>query len=246
MGTATAYGEVSTFDDDDDFDDYELDLTNLEELDEMEVMPVGADHLEARQAGAQQDDDDDDDDDLLLSDGSEWNEAEMVAQLVQAETRAERSKEARTATVTPALEQRHAAAGPSKSAKYMPSSSSSGNKSQPIRGSGGGSRQLNLFGEVVPHQSSQGMLLVANRAHTAAGTASQRVRDALTKQNHRLHMEAKGKRKEWDRSQPLNARKSSSATLLDDDDDGSGDWGDADDDLMSAFRQAPPPPMPDV
>lgn len=243
MGTAKAYGGVSTFvDDDDDFEDYEFALTDLEELDEREVMPVGADHSEARQAGAQQDDDDD----LLLSDGSEWNEAEMVAQLVQAENRVERSKGARTATVTPALEQLQATAGPSKSAKYMPPSSSSGKKSQPVRGSGGGSRQLNLFGEVVPHQSSQGMLLVANRAHTAAGTASQRVRDALTKQNHRLHMEAKGKRKEWDRSQPLDARKSSSATLFDDDDDGSGNWGDADDDLMSAFRQAPPPPMPDV
>jgi hypothetical protein len=187
------------------------------------------------------------DDDLLLDDTEDWEDADLLNEVMEVERRyakgEKRSDEHQSRLPPFKLLQDQALAGPSSrrsNGRHMSGSGSSASQGSQLPLSGGRERQMNLFGEVVPMQASQGMLLVAKKAHSATATASQKVRDALkNNKNHRFHMEKP--RKEWDRSQPITVKNKSTDCY----DDEAENWDDDKADDINSFNIAPPPIAPE-
>jgi len=248
-------GEFGEYEDD-DFDNFDLGQADLEVLAALEAQsrkPIDATTSRPNvlptviqiDCG---------DDDFSLDEGDHWDDAELITQMMEVENR-HAHQQSKGASKVPSkatpwrpthTTRGQAIAGPSsRKTNEIPSSDSNGStQGEKLPG---GPRQRTLFGEVLPmQQASQGLLLVAKKAHTATGTASQKVRDALNNKNHRFHMEGKSKRKEWDRSQTIVVQKSKTSSIYDDDEDGEvefGSWGN--DDVMGRFTSAPPPIAPD-
>ncbi|UZJ54810.1 hypothetical protein CBS101457_004130 [Exobasidium rhododendri] len=220
----------------DEFESFHLDQEDLDILDALEATSTKPSKLNA-QSPIIELDDGKDSDDLLLDEEDDWDDPSLLNQVMEAESAImHRSKKSGTSLYSRGALSKPGVIGQSQGV-CASSSPRNGNTNR-------GTRQLTLFGDVLPMQSSQGLLLVAKKAHTATGTASQKVRDALHSRDHRFQTEGRAKRKEWDRSQPINVKKSNTSSFLDEERDGD-DWGEEDDNDMDAFISAPPPLEPE-
>jgi hypothetical protein len=244
----------------DDFDSFHFDQGDLDRLDALEAESRKPSKPKAQSRAYDIDNNynDDDDDDVLLDAGDDWDDPALLHQVMEADNLLSRQKGKESANSvsreipfqsSKRIEHVGKSSSPRGKAKSktnaVGSGSGIGHKNALASGSGTGARQVNLFGEVLPMQSSQGMLLVAKKAHTATGTASQKVRDALTNKDHRFHVEGRAKRKEWDRSQPILVRRTNTSSYRDDGDVeadfGDEHWGNDHDYDSNDFVSAPPP-----
>lgn len=184
-------------------------------------------------------------DDTIDIEDDDWDDEGVMQEVLRVE-KAQKSnaqQQFRSSFRQPAPTQSVArVAGPSRTNVAPPPTSSYAKNTSTSK-----SRQRNLFGEEVAVPASQGLLLISKKMHTSAATASQRIRDAYESSTHRFSIERnERKRKEWDREQPLNAKKSkiTSSFLDDDDEEDEIDWGrtEADD----AFMSIPGPLQPDA
>ncbi|MCO5584957.1 hypothetical protein L7F22_038889 [Adiantum nelumboides] len=154
--------------------------------------------------------------------------------------------------------------GGHKQVQPLPSTSRniSNGKSATSRPSGSNMRQLNLFGDVIPPQPSQGVLIQANRANSAIAPASQssaaqKAQDDMRRLLLGPHANSSntngsqyyGKTKQWDFSQPMVRAKR--PFKVDPDDFDFDEFADADldqafGDIDNEFDLPPPPVEPDV